>query len=87
MQMLMKLAELLDANADELATLESRNNGKVRWQCLAELKTAVATLELFAGLAQHVYGRSHVVNPSVVTYTLREPVGWSAPSSPGTTRS
>jgi aldehyde dehydrogenase (NAD+)/betaine-aldehyde dehydrogenase len=36
---------------------------------------AVATLELFAGTAQHLYGRSHVVNPSVVTYTLREPVG------------
>ena len=45
------------------------------WQCLAELKTGVATLELFAGAAQHLYGRSHVVNPSVVTYTLREPVG------------
>ncbi len=74
-RMLLKLAELLDANADELATLESRNNGKVRWQCLAELKTGVATLELFAGLAQHLHGRSHVVNPSVVTYTLREPVG------------
>jgi aldehyde dehydrogenase (NAD+)/betaine-aldehyde dehydrogenase len=74
-RMLMRLAELLDANADEIATLESRNNGKARWQCLAELKTGVATLELFAGLAQHVYGRSHVVNPSVVTYTLREPVG------------
>jgi acyl-CoA reductase-like NAD-dependent aldehyde dehydrogenase len=74
-RMLLKLAELLDANADELATLESRNNGKARWQCLAELKTGVATLELFAGAAQHLYGRSHVVNPSVVTYTLREPVG------------
>ena len=74
-RMLLKLAELLDANADELATLESRNNGKARWQSLAELKTGIATLELFAGAAQHIYGRSHVVNPSVVTYTLREPVG------------
>jgi acyl-CoA reductase-like NAD-dependent aldehyde dehydrogenase len=36
---------------------------------------AVATLELFAGAAQLLYGRSHVVNPSVVSYTLREPVG------------
>ena len=74
-RMLLKLAELLEANADELATLESRNNGKARWQSLAELKTGIATLELFAGAAQHIYGRSHVVNPSVVTYTLREPVG------------
>ncbi|HET7685575.1 MAG TPA: aldehyde dehydrogenase family protein [Candidatus Limnocylindria bacterium] len=74
-RMLLKLAELVDGQADDLATLESRNNGKARWQCLAELKTGVATLELFAGLSQHLYGRSHVVNPSVVTYTLREPVG------------
>lgn len=47
----------------------------MRWQCAAEIKVAVATLELFAGTAQHLYGRSQVVNPSVVSYTLREPVG------------
>ena len=70
-----KLAQLLDDQTDALAELESRNNGKAKWQCAAEIKVAVATLELFAGTAQHLYGRSHVVNPSVVSYTLREPVG------------
>jgi acyl-CoA reductase-like NAD-dependent aldehyde dehydrogenase len=70
-----RLAQLLDEQTDELAELESRNNGKAKWQCAAEVKVAVATLELFAGTAQHLYGRSHVVNPSVVSYTLREPVG------------
>ena len=70
-----RLAQLLDERTDALATLESRNNGKPKWQAAAEIKTAVATLELFAGAAQHLYGRSHVVNPSVVTYSLREPVG------------
>jgi acyl-CoA reductase-like NAD-dependent aldehyde dehydrogenase len=74
-RMLTRLAQLLDERTDELAILESRNNGKPKWQCAAEIKTAVATLELFAGAAQHLYGRSHVVNPSVVTYQLREPVG------------
>jgi acyl-CoA reductase-like NAD-dependent aldehyde dehydrogenase len=70
-----RLAQLLDEQTDALAELESRNVGKVKWQCAAEVKVAVATLELFAGTAQHLYGRSHVVNPSVVSYTLREPVG------------
>ena len=70
-----RLAQLLDERTDELAELESRNVGKPKWQCEAEIKVAVATLELFAGTAQHLYGRSHVVNPAVVTYTLREPVG------------
>jgi acyl-CoA reductase-like NAD-dependent aldehyde dehydrogenase len=74
-RMLNRLAQLLDERTDELATLESRNNGKARWQCEAEVKVAVATLELFAGTAQHLYGRAHVVNPAVVSYTLREPVG------------
>jgi aldehyde dehydrogenase (NAD+)/betaine-aldehyde dehydrogenase len=70
-----RLAQLLDERTDELAILESRNNGKPKWQAAAEIKTAVATLELFAGTAQLLYGRSHVVNPSVLAYTLREPVG------------
>ena len=70
-----RLAQLLDDRTDELAELESRNVGKAKWQCEAEIKVAVATLELFAGTAQHLYGRSHVINPAVVSYTLREPVG------------
>ena len=74
-RMLNRLAQILDERTDELAVLESRNNGKPKWQAASEIKTAVATLELFAGAAQHLYGRSHVVNPSIVTYTLREPVG------------
>ncbi|MBW3612884.1 MAG: aldehyde dehydrogenase family protein [Chloroflexi bacterium] len=74
-RMLNRLAQLIDERTDEIAELESRNVGKAKWQCAAEVKVAVSTLELFAGTAQHLYGRSHVVNPSVVTYTLREPVG------------
>ena len=69
-RMLNRLAQLLDEQTDALAELESRNNGKAKWQCVAEIKVAVATLELFAGTAQHLYGRSHVVNPAVVSYTL-----------------
>ena len=74
-RMLNRLAELIDERTDEIAELEARNVGKAKWQCAAEVKVAVATLELFAGTAQHLYGRSHVVNPAVVAYTLREPVG------------
>jgi acyl-CoA reductase-like NAD-dependent aldehyde dehydrogenase len=74
-RMLNRLAQLIDERTDEIAELEARNIGKAKWQCAAEVKVGVATLELFAGTAQHLYGRSHVVNPSVVAYTLREPVG------------
>jgi len=74
-RMLNRLAQLIDERTDELATLETSNNGKAKWQAVAEIKTGVATLELFAGAAQLIRGEAHVVNPSVVSYTLREPVG------------
>ena len=70
-----RLAQLLDEQTEALAALECRNTGTAKWQCAAEIKVAVGTLELFAGAAQHIYGRSHVVNPAVVSYTLKEPVG------------
>ena len=74
-RMLNRLAQLIDERTDELATLETRNNGKPRWQAAAEIKSGVASLELFAGASLHLSGRSQVVNPAVVTYSLREPVG------------
>jgi acyl-CoA reductase-like NAD-dependent aldehyde dehydrogenase len=74
-RMLSRLAQLVEGQADALAELESRNNGKPKWQSLAEIRQAVSDLDLFAGAAQHIYGRSFAVNPSVLSYTLREPVG------------
>ncbi len=73
--MLVRLAQLLDANADRLAELETRNNGKPRWQALSEIRQAIADLDFFASAAQQIHGRSFVVNPSTLSYTLREPVG------------
>jgi aldehyde dehydrogenase (NAD+)/betaine-aldehyde dehydrogenase len=74
-RMLAKLAQLVESQADAIAELESRNNGKPKWQCLLEVRQAVSDLDLFAGAAQHIYGRSFAVSPSVLSYTLREPVG------------
>jgi aldehyde dehydrogenase (NAD+)/betaine-aldehyde dehydrogenase len=74
-RMLGRLAQLIEGEADALAELESRNNGKPKWQSLAEIRQAVSDLDLFAGAAQHLYGRSFVVSPAVLSYTLREPVG------------
>jgi len=74
-RMLGRLAQLIEGEADALAELESRNNGKPKWQSLAEIRQAVNDLDLFAGAAQHLYGRSFAVSPSVLSYTLREPVG------------
>jgi len=74
-RMLTGLAQLIERDADRLAELETRNNGKPRWQALSEIRQAVADLDFFAAAAQQLYGRSFVVNPSTVSYTLRQPVG------------
>jgi acyl-CoA reductase-like NAD-dependent aldehyde dehydrogenase len=74
-RMLNRLAQLIERDADGLAELESRNNGKPKWQCLLEVRQAVSDLEFFAGTAQHLYGRSFAVSPSILSYTLRDPVG------------
>lgn len=74
-RMLNRLAQLVDEQSDRLAELESRNVGKPKWQALAEIKQAIVDIELFAGTAQHLYGRSFQVNPAILSYTLREPVG------------
>ncbi len=74
-RMLSRLAQLIEADADRLAELETRNNGKPRWQALSEIKQAIADLEFYGSAAQHLHGRSFVVNPGTLSYTLREPVG------------
>ena len=74
-RLLSRFAQLVEQEADRLAELESRNNGKPRSQALLEIRQAVADLDFFASAAQQVYGRSFVVNPSTLSYTLREPVG------------
>jgi acyl-CoA reductase-like NAD-dependent aldehyde dehydrogenase len=74
-RMLSRLAQLIEEQADEIATLESRNTGKIKSQAAGEVKAAQNSLEFFAGTPMHLYGRSFVPNPAVVSYTLREPVG------------
>ncbi len=74
-RMLGRLAQLLEGEADRLAELETRNNGKPQWQARSEIQQAVADLDFFASAAQQLTGRSFVVNPSTLSYTLREPVG------------
>ena len=74
-RMLNRLAQLIEERSDALAELESRNVGKPRWQALLEVKQAVTDFELYASAAMQLHGRSFQVNPSVLSYTLREPVG------------
>ncbi len=76
-RLLWKLADLVDAHADELATLESLDNGKPRSvACAADVPLSSDCLRYFAGWATKLEGATLPISvPGHVAWTLREPVG------------
>ncbi|WP_160286793.1 aldehyde dehydrogenase family protein [Pseudomonas knackmussii] len=77
-RLLHRLADLLEANAEELAEIESIDMGKSVAQARAvDIQGSVDTFRYFAGWASKIHGRS--VEPSLpgnyVAYTRKEPVG------------
>ncbi|MBF6569004.1 MAG: aldehyde dehydrogenase family protein [Candidatus Binataceae bacterium] len=73
---LFKIAELIDQHADELAELESLDNGKALTQARAiDIPAAAETFRYYAGWCSKIYGETNPSDPSMFNYTLREPVG------------
>ena len=89
-----KIADLLEANIDELAELETLDQGKPlfvgRW---AEIPGAIGQFRYFAGMASKIHGET--ITPSInyqppgkkiFAYTVKEPIGvvgaitpWNSP--------
>jgi acyl-CoA reductase-like NAD-dependent aldehyde dehydrogenase len=71
------LADLLEANADELAQLESLDNGKpVKLARIVDVNSTIAWLRHFAGWAERIRGDLIPVRqPDMHCYTRKEPVG------------
>lgn len=74
-QLLMRLSGLLWENFDDLAELETRNNGKAISSVKGELKQAIGELEFFAGAATKITGDTLSAPYGFLNYTVREPVG------------
>jgi acyl-CoA reductase-like NAD-dependent aldehyde dehydrogenase len=74
-KLLFKAAQLLDERANELAQIESRNNGKVLSHVLGEIKQAVEDFEFFAGAATKASGSVPPIHGAYFGYTIKEPVG------------
>jgi acyl-CoA reductase-like NAD-dependent aldehyde dehydrogenase len=74
---LTRLAELLEANADEFAELESLDNGKpVKLARFVDVAGSVAHFRHFAGWPERIFGRViPVAAPDTLCYTRKEPVG------------
>src|SRR5213080_2450383 len=71
-----KLADLIEKNIDELAALESLDNGKpLRDARNADLPLTVKCYRYYAGWADKVHGKTIPVEGSFFCYTRHEPVG------------
>jgi aldehyde dehydrogenase (NAD+) len=71
-----KLADLIEEDLDELAALESLDNGKpIRDSRAADLPLTIDCLRYYAGYADKIHGQTIPVRGNYFTYTRREPVG------------
>ncbi|MGO1077536.1 aldehyde dehydrogenase [Inquilinus sp. CA228] len=82
-----RLAELLLQHADDLARIETRDNGKLLREMLAQLRAMPDAYQYFAGMADKLQGDTIPVNKlDMLNITLREPIGvvgmitpWNSP--------
>ena len=74
-RLLHALADAIAANRKELTELESRNVGKAIASTKAELFGAVEQFRFFASAIATIAGRSNPIGGSLLSYTLKEPVG------------
>jgi len=74
-RLLQALADAIQANRGELAELESRNVGKAISSVKAEVAGAVENFRFFASIVGSIAGRSNPIGGSLLTYSLKEPVG------------
>jgi (Z)-2-((N-methylformamido)methylene)-5-hydroxybutyrolactone dehydrogenase len=86
-RLLMRLADLIEAEARRLAAIETRDNGKLLAETLVQLRYIPEWYRYFGGLADKVEGRVLPIDkPGMVAYTRHEPLGvvaaiipWNSP--------
>lgn len=75
-KLLLKLADLMEENIDELAALETLDNGKpIRDSRNADLPLTIDCLRYYAGWADKIHGETIPIRGNYFCYTRREPVG------------
>lgn len=75
-RLLLKLADAIEADADDLARLESLDTGHpIRYSRGLDVPRMVATFRYFAGIADKIDGRVVPVDPGFLNYVTREPIG------------
>jgi len=74
-RLLVKLADLIDANAHDLARLETLSCGKPLRECEYDMADAANCFRYYAGLATKPHGETFEVPAPSQTFVVREPIG------------
>ena len=75
-RLIWKLADLIEKNIEELAELETLDNGKPIFESrYVDMPMVIDVLRYYAGLATKIHGETVNTFETAFTYTLREPVG------------
>jgi aldehyde dehydrogenase (NAD+) len=75
-RLLYKLADLMESHKEELAALETLDNGKpIRDSLNVDLPASIATYRYYAGWADKIHGKTIPSSGPYFTYTRHEPVG------------
>lgn len=77
-RILLRLAQKIRDNAEDLAVLESRDNGKPLRQARTDVQVAARYFEFYGGVADKIMGQTIPLGPGFLDFTLREPIGVSA---------
>ncbi|MEO1987212.1 MAG: aldehyde dehydrogenase family protein [Martelella sp.] len=77
-RLLNAIARRIQAEAERLAQIESRDTGKPITQARADAVAAARFFEFYAGVADKVLGSSIPIADDVVDFTVREPLGVTA---------
>ncbi|MBI4500447.1 MAG: aldehyde dehydrogenase family protein [Gemmatimonadetes bacterium] len=73
-----RMAQKIRDRAEELSTLESRDNGKPLRQARTDVQVSARYFEFFAGIADKIMGHTIPLGPGLLDFTVREPIGVSA---------
>jgi aminomuconate-semialdehyde/2-hydroxymuconate-6-semialdehyde dehydrogenase len=75
-KLLLKIADLIEQNLEELAQLESRDSGKpLSLARKLDIPRAVANFRFFATAIVHASSEAHFTDNVAINYTLRQPLG------------
>jgi len=75
-RLLWRLSDVIEQNIDELAELETLDNGKPIFESrYVDLPMVIEVFRYYAGWATKIHGETINSRPNAFTYTLREPIG------------